>query len=192
MDALVIMGMQNDFLPGGSLAVERGAELIGPINEFINSHEYVLAVRDWHPDNHISFEGAVTELDQGGYDPIKRWPRHCVADTYGSFMTGEIKLDAVDMIFNKAMSPDEECFSAFGAVSQGGNQPFLDFLQSIKVDKIVLVGMMLEYGIFATACDALLHNISVDVIARGCAAFEAQKIERIYSEMRVRGVSVIE
>ena len=100
-DALIVVDVQNDFLPGGSLAVPRGDEVVPILNRYLTAfqekHLPVFATRDWHPPNHCSFKS------QGG-----AWPVHCVADTHGAEVSSALQLPSSAVIISKASKPGQE------------------------------------------------------------------------------------
>ena len=141
-DCLLVIGIQNDFLPGGALAVPRGEEVISPLNEYIAAFVAaslpIIASRDWHPENHCSFRS------QGG-----PWPAHCVAGTHGAEVTDTLALPRDATIISKATSQDRESYSDFEASDLAKG------LHESGVKRIFVGGLATEYCVLATVEDAL-------------------------------------
>src|SRR5438552_11521192 len=99
VDALLIVDFQNDFVPGGALAVAGGDEIAAPLNRLLGDFDLVVATRDWHPPNHSSFEAA--------------WPVHCVQGTQGAELHPSLDREKVDLVIDKGQDPASEGYSAF-------------------------------------------------------------------------------
>jgi len=146
--ALVIVDFQNDFTPGGALAVERGDEIAPPVNALAASGDFglVVATRDWHPPEHGSF------VPQGG-----TWPVHCVADTPGAQLHPSLDATRVDVIVDKGQDPGTEGYSGF-------EQTHLeDLLRDHGIDALTVVGLATDYCVKNTALDALAKGFAVTV-----------------------------
>lgn len=142
-DALVVVDVQNDFCPGGALAAPEGDKAVPPINDYVERFEAaglpVAASRDWHPEDHMSFE------DEGG-----PWPPHCLQGTEGAAYHPNLDLPAQTHHVKKGRDPDEEDYSAF----KGG--PDLDtFLREEGVERVFVGGLTTEYCVKNTLEDAL-------------------------------------
>lgn len=144
-DALIIVDVQNDFLPGGSLGVTDADQIIAPLNayacKFAGIHLPVFATRDWHPHKHCSFK------EQGGL-----WPPHCVANTDGAEFSKDLKLPADTRIVSKAIYPDNDVYSGFGSTNLHGK------LTEMEIKRVFIGGLATEYCIKATVQDALNHG----------------------------------
>jgi nicotinamidase-related amidase len=176
-EALVIVDYQNDFNPGGALAVTGGDEIAGRINELAGSGRYdlVLATRDWHPADHSSFAA------QGG-----PWPVHCVAGTPGAQLHPALDAERVDAVLDKGRDRDTEGYSGF----QGTDLDTV--LREHGVDHVTIVGLATDYCVKNTALDALRHGFSVTVdstAVRGVDVREGDS-ERALSEVRAAGASI--
>jgi nicotinamidase/pyrazinamidase len=140
-DALLITDIQKDFLPGGALPIENGDEIIPVINEyirlFLDSKSHILASRDWHPPNHISFKA------QGGL-----WPPHCVQETTGAKFSPDLKLPPHTIVISKATNPEREAYSAFGGTSLAHE------LQTLCVKRLFVGGLATDYCVVNTVVDA--------------------------------------
>lgn len=146
-DALVVIDVQRDFLPGGALAVPRGNEVIPPLNRYIALFQSqrlpIFATRDWHPPNHCSF------VEQGG-----PWPAHCVMNTAGAEFSPELKLPGNVYVISKATQPEREAYSDF----DGG----LDaHLKERGIRRLFVGGLATEYCVLATVRDALQRGYAV-------------------------------
>jgi nicotinamidase/pyrazinamidase len=144
-NALVIVDVQKDFLPGGALGVPLGHEVIYPIKGLAHSgfYDFIFASRDWHPRNHMSF------TENGG-----QWPAHCVAGTPGAELDEEIA-DLKYTMITKGGNPDKEAYSAFDGFVHEEYSPLLaDYLTNNEVTRVDVCGLALDYCVAATAISA--------------------------------------
>jgi nicotinamidase/pyrazinamidase len=150
-DGLLIVDVQNDFCPGGTLAVTEGDEVVPILNEWIEAAVAagapVFASRDWHPPNHISFR------DRGG-----PWPPHCIQGTRGAQFHPDLKLPDNVQVISKADSADADSYSAFG------NTNLTDRLRKAGVRRVWIGGLAQDYCVRETALDALKAGFEVHVI----------------------------
>ncbi|MFZ0710726.1 MAG: isochorismatase family protein [Terrimicrobiaceae bacterium] len=141
-DALVIVDVQNDFLPGGALAVPQSDEILPVLNSYIAAFERrglpIYVTRDWHPPNHCSFK------ECGG-----PWPAHCVAGTHGAEFSTELKLNSPFTIVSKATTPAVEAYSDFSTTNFEPN------LRAANVSRLFVGGLATDYCVFSTVKDAL-------------------------------------
>ena len=140
-DALLITDIQKDFLPGGALPIENGDEIIPVLNDCIQRFEaakaHVVASRDWHPSNHISFK------TQGG-----QWPPHCVQETSGAKFSPDLKLPPHTLVISKATNPQVEAYSAFDGTSLAHD------LKTMGVKRVFVGGLATDYCVVNTVVDA--------------------------------------
>jgi nicotinamidase/pyrazinamidase len=114
MDALLIVDFQNDFTPGGSLAVPEGDRIAEPLARLLDRFELVIATRDWHPPGHGSFAGAEVDCERWhGVDPPAIWPVHCVQGTSGAELHPSLERGKVDLVIDKGQDPNSQGYSAF-------------------------------------------------------------------------------
>src|SRR5215218_2254484 len=146
--ALVIVDFQNDFTPGGALAVPDGDEIADRIDALARSGEYdlVVATRDWHPPDHGSFAA------QGG-----PWPPHCVQGTPGAELHPALDRTLVDVVVDKGQVPGTEGYSGFEGTDLG------ELLRERAVDHVTVVGLATDYCVKNTALDALRNGFTVTV-----------------------------
>ncbi|HVP34284.1 MAG TPA: nicotinamidase [Steroidobacteraceae bacterium] len=179
-DALLVVDVQNDFLPGGALAVPRGDEVIAPLNDclhrFAQRHLPVFVTRDWHPQQHCSFR------DQGG-----PWPPHCVAGTRGAAFAAGLQVPSGAHVISKAIRPEAEAYSAF----QGTDLALQ--LRKAGVRCVVIGGLATDYCVRATALDALAAGFAVVLLAEAVRAVDLHPGDgtRALAEMRARGAQIV-
>jgi nicotinamidase/pyrazinamidase len=175
--ALVIVDFQNDFCPGGALAVPDGDAIAGRINELAASGDYgvVVATRDWHPPDHGSF------ADQGG-----PWPVHCVAGTPGAELHHALDPTPIDAVVDKGQDVGTEGYSGFEGTR------LADILRDHGVDHVTVVGLATDYCVKNTALDALRDGFSVTVDSTATRGVEVEEgdSERALEQVRAAGASV--
>ena len=158
-DALLVIDMQVDFLPGGALGVPKGDEVLGPINRllrlFSNQGLPIYASRDWHPENHCSFAA------RGG-----PWPPHCVAGTPGAAFSNQLDLPAGSIVVSKADSADADAYSAFNGTN------LADQLRERGVRRVVVCGLATDYCVLNTVIDAREHGFEVLVVPEAMRAVD--------------------
>jgi nicotinamidase/pyrazinamidase len=175
--ALVIVDFQNDFTPGGALAVPEGDAIADRVNALARSGDYdlVVATRDWHPPEHGSFAA------QGG-----PWPEHCVAGTPGAELHPALDREAVDVVVDKGQDPGTEGYSGF----EGTN--LADLLSERGIGEVTIVGLATDYCVKNTALDALRHGLRVTVDSSAVRGVDVQAgdSERALAEVRAAGAAV--
>ena len=175
-DALLIVDVQNDFLPGGALSVPKGDEIIPVLNGYVSRFAElglpVIATRDWHPSDHCSFQRA------GG-----PWPAHCIANSAGAEFAPALRLPVDVRLVSKATDPDRDAYSGFSGTD-------LDhFLHSRKVRRLFVGGLATDYCVLNTVKDALALGYQVILL---CDAIRAVNVHsgdgaRAEEEMRTLG-----
>ena len=177
-EALVIVDFQNDFTPGGALAVPQGDEIAGRLNALIESGEFdlVVATRDWHPPDHGSFAA------RGG-----RWPEHCVAGTRGAELHPALRSERVDVIVDKGRDPNSEGYSGFDGTD------LATLLRERGIDRVTVAGLATDYCVRATALDALREGFKVRLDSAASRGIDAEPgdVERALSEVRAAGGEVV-
>ncbi len=182
--ALVIVDFQNDFTPGGALAVPEGDRIAAPVNRLADEFDLVVATRDWHPQDHGSFEGV--EIDEGRWDgtePPNIWPPHCVAGTEGAELHPALERQKVDVVIDKGQDPHSQGYSGFQNTNLG------ELLRERGVDEVVICGLATDYCVKNTALDARGEGFDVTVVEdaiRGVNVNEGDT-ERALEEMRAAG-----
>jgi nicotinamidase/pyrazinamidase len=174
-EALVIVDFQNDFTPGGALAVPDGDAIAGHVNELTASGRFdlVVATRDWHPPEHSSFAA------QGG-----PWPEHCVADSDGAQLHPALDAARVDVIVDKGTDPATEGYSGFDGTR------LAELLRDRGIDRVTVTGLATDYCVRATALDALREGFAVTVDEAGARGIDPADSARALEEVRAAGGSV--
>ncbi len=175
-DALLIVDVQNDFCPGGALAVPRGDELVPIINRLLEQPWLSVATKDWHPADHSSFK------TRGG-----PWPPHCVQGTAGAELHPELDAAKIRLVIAKGSHPDRDAYSGF----QGTGLAKL--LREKGVNRVVVCGIATDYCVRATAHDALQEGFEVLVLEDAIRGVEVQPgdSQRALEELRQAGAEVV-
>ncbi|HWC76871.1 MAG TPA: bifunctional nicotinamidase/pyrazinamidase [Blastocatellia bacterium] len=178
--ALVIIDVQNDFCPGGSLAVSEGDQVVGVINSLIPEFQFVVATQDWHPANHVSFKA------QGG-----PWPPHCVQGSWGAEPHPMLDKEKVDVYLRKA-SPDTDAYSGFEAVDEAG-RTFDDVLRSRGIQHLFIAGLATDYCVRVTSLDALKAGYRVSVVTDAVRAVNVNADDgaKALEEMKRAGAGLV-
>jgi nicotinamidase/pyrazinamidase len=178
-DALLVVDVQNDFLPGGALPVPHGNEIVPVLNRYLVRWRArrlaVLASRDWHPPDHGSFRA-----------PGGPWPPHCVAQTPGAAFSPHLELPCDVQIVSKGTAPDVEGYSAFDGTD------LEERLRRGGVRRLFVGGLATEYCVLRTVCDALARGHRVVVLRDAIRALDLAAGRRAEQEMSRRGASLAE
>jgi nicotinamidase/pyrazinamidase len=175
-DALIIVDVQNDFCPGGALAVPRGDEVVPIINRLLEQHWLSVATKDWHPADHCSFQ------THGG-----PWPPHCVQGTAGAELHPELDATRIQVVITKGSHPDRDAYSGF----QGTDLAKL--LRQNGVSRVLVCGLATDYCVRATALDAVQEGFEVLVLEDAIRGVEVQPgdSQRALAELRQAGAKVV-
>jgi nicotinamidase/pyrazinamidase len=174
-DALVIVDVQHDFLPGGALAVSEGDRIFAPINALAPRFSRVYATRDWHPPNHSSFAA------QGG-----PWPVHCVANSHGAAFDPRLDRSNVDVVIDKGVDVATDGYSGFAATSLASD------LRMNGISRVFVCGLATDYCVKATALDAKEAGFEVVVLRDAAAAVNVQPGDEAQAldELAAQGVDI--
>ncbi|HEV2262435.1 MAG TPA: isochorismatase family protein [Candidatus Rubrimentiphilum sp.] len=156
-DALIVVDVQNDFLPGGALPVAEGNRIFEPLRKTMPLFKYVVATRDWHPRKHPHFQ------EHGG-----PWPYHCVQHTHGASFASQMELGFVDEILSKGSIPPWNGYSAFE------NSDLAERLRTRSVQRVFVAGLATDYCVKETALEAARSGFETVVITDAIAAVNVQ------------------
>ena len=197
--ALIVIDVQNDFCPGGSLPVPAGDDVIPVINRLMDRFNRVIATRDWHPRGHGSFASShpgKKPFEAGILGPIEQilWPDHCVAGTPGADFHRDLCTDRFSMILHKGMNPSIDSYSAFRENDHKTNTGLEGYLRNLGIDAVYLCGLATDYCVFFSAMDAVEMGFKVCVIIDGCAGIDVPPgtVSDRINTMRSAGVSILE
>jgi nicotinamidase/pyrazinamidase len=196
MDALIIIDVQNDFCPGGALAVAEGDAIIPRINAMMDAASVRVLTQDWHPENHMSFAAnhpgaAPFSLTQMPYGPQVLWPTHCVIGTGGAAFHANLRTDPADMIIRKGFRPQIDSYSAFFENDRKTPTGLDGYLRSRDVTTLTLAGLATDYCVAYSALDAARLGYAVTVDLAACRAIDLEgSLADAIAKMRAAGVTL--
>jgi nicotinamidase/pyrazinamidase len=171
MKALLIVDVQNDFCPGGALAVQDGDQVVPVINKIMNRFKVIVASKDWHPSVTKHFE---------------KWPVHCVQNTYGAAFHPQLEAENIQEVFLKGTSQQDDGYSAFEATSLN----LESYLKEHDVTDLYICGLATDYCVLASALDAHKKHFNVLVVEDAVRGVNVVKgdVERAIEEMKHNGI----
>ena len=199
MKALLIIDLQNDFLPGGALGVAGGDELVPLVNELMPHYDLIVATQDWHPSNHGSFAANNPEhsigdkIELAGLPQIL-WPTHCVQGTLGADFAPGLDTTRIDTVFRKGTDPEIDSYSGFFDNGHRQDTGLANYLRKNEVTELHVCGIATDYCVKFTVLDALSEEFPTTVLSDACRGVELQPsdIEKAFTEMKQAGASVAE
>jgi len=197
MKALLVVDVQNDFMPWGSFPVSHGDEVIPIINGLIKKFSHVIATQDWHPLDHLSF--AVNHGKQPGEIVLLKgieqilWPIHCVQNTPGAAFVDDLDTSKFIKVFHKGTDKFIDSYSALYDNEHFRSTGLPEYLQKNDIDEIYIVGLTTEYCIKYSALDAIDLGIKVNVFIDGCRGINLhpQDSEQAIIEMKKKGAKIL-
>ena len=196
-DALIIIDMQNDFCPGGALAVATGDEIVPEINRLQSNYQTVVLTQDWHPPDHQSFAAnhsgaepfSMTEMP---YGPQVLWPVHCVQGTDGAAFHRELATDRAEVVVRKGFRAVIDSYSAFFENDHVTVTGLDGYLKEREITQLTVVGLATDFCVRFTAVDAAKLGYEVKVIERACGAIDLDgSLVAAMADMREHGVEII-
>jgi nicotinamidase/pyrazinamidase len=197
VQALLIIDVQNDFLPGGALAVPDGDAVIAPLNAAMADFDLVVATQDWHPADHGSFA-----VHHPGHQPGEiialhglaqvLWPAHCVQGSAGAAFADALAISALAATFRKGADPTVDSYSAFFDNGHRNPTGLADYLRERGVTALTVGGLATDYCVKFTVLDALAEGFAVTVLTAACRAVDLQPGdgERALAEMAAAGATL--
>jgi nicotinamidase/pyrazinamidase len=196
--ALVLVDIQNDFIPGGALAVIEGHEVVPVANRVAKEFETVVATQDWHPENHGSFASQHQGRNPGetielGGIPQVLWPDHCVQDSRGAEFHPDLDTSLITKVFRKGTDPAIDSYSGFFDNGHLRSTGLGEWLREEGVTDVWVMGLATDYCVKFTALDGVKLNFNVRLIEDGCRGvnLEPQDSESAIEEMRGAGVEIV-
>ena len=197
MKTLLLIDIQNDFMPGGALAVPGGDEIIPIVNEVMPSFDLIVATQDWHPADHGSFavnhpgQAVFQQIDLDGLQQTL-WPVHCVQNTGGALFAPSLDTRRIERVFTKGLNPRIDSYSGFFDNGHRASTGMGDWLKARGVTKLAVAGVATDYCVKFTVLDALAEGFEVELIAKACRGvnLNAGDVQRAIEEMRNAGAVI--
>jgi nicotinamidase/pyrazinamidase len=176
-DVLLVVDVQNDFCPGGKLAVPRGDEVVAPVNQLGERFQHVVLTQDWHPSGHKSFASANPgrqpfETVAFAYGPQVLWPDHCVQDTPGAQLHGRLQLPHAELVLRKGYRRDIDSYSAFYENDHTTPTGLAGYLRERGLKRVFVAGLALDFCVRYSAEDAHRCGFEVVVVEDACRGID--------------------
>lgn len=196
--ALLIIDVQNDFCPGGTLAVKDGDRIVPVINHIMRKFPRVVATQDWHPENHISFarnhpgKKVYDVIDVKGINQML-WPVHCVAGTKGAEFHPELNRTMIHIIVRKGTNPNIDSYSAFMENDKKTITGLDGYVKRLCIQQVYLCGLATDYCVFYSAMDAQRSGFETSVIIDACRGIDEPKgnVDKVLNTMKNNGIKII-
>ncbi|MGA2761939.1 MAG: bifunctional nicotinamidase/pyrazinamidase [Spirochaetia bacterium] len=195
---LLIIDVQNDFCPGGSLAVEGGDQVAEVINRLMPRFGRVVATQDWHPKDHVSFASShpgrkvLDVVDADGIEQVL-WPDHCVQGTRGAELFPRLDVGSIELILRKGLRRKLDSYSAFFENDHRTDTGLRHYLKGLGAREVAVCGLATDYCVRASALDARRLGFDVSVIRDACRGvdFPMGSIDKALMEMEGAGIRLI-
>ena len=176
-EALIVIDVQNDFCPGGALAVAGGDEIVAQINDLMDDFETVILTQDWHPADHTSFAAnhpgaAPFSLIDLPYGPQVLWPVHCVQGTAGAAFHAGLRTDPAQLVIRKGFRPGIDSYSAFFENDRTTPTGLEGYLRTRGISTLTLVGLATDYCVAYSAMDAARLGFAATILEAACRAID--------------------
>jgi nicotinamidase/pyrazinamidase len=196
MNALIVIDVQNDFCPGGALAVSGGDEILPRVNQLISAHDQVILTQDWHPAGHSSFASshpgkAPFETVIMPYGEQTLWPDHCIQGSDGAAFHTNLKWTKADLIIRKGFRKSIDSYSAFYENDHTTPTGLGGYLNERGMTSVTLCGLATDYCVAYSALDALKLGLKVTVDLEACRAIDlGGSLAKMIETMRAAGVTL--
>ena len=196
MKTLIIVDPQNDFMPGGSLEVPNGDEIIPIINKLQEKFDLVIASQDWHPEGHASFASShkgkneFETIELNGIEQVM-WPEHCVQNTEGAEFHKDLKTAKIEAIFRKGTSLEIDSYSAFYDNRHLKSTGLSGYLKEKNAEDLYFCGLAAEICVHFTAKDAIKEGFKATIIEDATRALKVEHFEKAKAELKELGGKVI-
>lgn len=193
-NVLLVVDVQNDFMPGGALAVANGDQVVPVINRLAKHFEHVVLTQDWHPADHVSF--AVHHPPHAPFETIALpygqqvlWPVHCVQDTAGAALHRDLDIAHARLVIRKGHHRDIDSYSAFLEADGTTRTGLAGYLREVGVTRVFCCGLATDYCVAWSALDARLAGFHVAVIDDACRAIDlGGSLDKAWEQMRAAGI----
>ncbi|MCU0473550.1 MAG: bifunctional nicotinamidase/pyrazinamidase [Bacteroidales bacterium] len=196
MKALLLVDVQNDFMPGGSLEVPHGNLIVTLINRLQKYFDLVVATQDWHPQNHMSFASNHSNkkpFDEINLNGIKQilWPDHCVQGSKGAELHPDLKINKIAAIFRKGMDPEIDSYSGFYDNNHQISTGLSGYLKEKGITELFFCGLAADICVYYTIKDSLKEGFSATLIEDASRPLSIDVFNRIKNELTNKGVRII-
>ncbi len=194
--ALLVIDVQNDFCPGGALAVTDGDGVVPLINPLMDEYAVTLLTQDWHPAEHTSFAanhpgGTPYSMIDMPYGRQVLWPTHCVQGSHGGAFHADLHTDRAELILRKGFRPHIDSYSAFFENDQTTPTGLDGYLKSRGITDLALVGLATDFCVAYSAIDAAKLGFNVTVLLDACRAIDLDgSLEKALDDMHAAGVKL--
>lgn len=194
--ALIVIDLQNDFCPGGALAVEDGNAVLEPVNRIMSAFPCVVLTQDWHPADHSSFAanhpGAAAFSTMGmSYGPQVLWPTHCVQGTPGAGFHPSLGVGAAQLVIRKGFRTGMDSYSAFFENDHATSTGLGGYLRERGVGSVWLAGLATDFCVAYSALDAVAQGFEVTLVEDACRGIDLDgSLETAMDRMRAAGIAV--
>lgn len=195
-EALIVIDMQNDFCPGGALAVAGGDEIVPLVNDLIRHADHVVMTQDWHPAGHSSFASShpgrkpfeAIEMD---YGPQTLWPDHCIQGSTGSRFHSGLAWGKAELVLRKGFRPNIDSYSAFFENDHKTPTGLTGYLRERGISAVTLVGLATDFCVAYSALDAIRQGFRVTVKLDACRAIDLNgSLDAMLARIREAGVAL--
>ncbi|AEI76902.1 pyrazinamidase/nicotinamidase PncA [Cupriavidus necator N-1] len=194
-DCLLVIDVQNDFMPGGALAVPHGDEVVPVINRLARAFGHVVLTQDWHPVSHVSFAA-----NHAGTQPFQTltlpygeqvlWPVHCVQDTPGAALHAGLHVPHARLVIRKGHHADVDSYSAFLEADRATRTGLAGYLREHGVKRVFCAGLATDYCVAWSALDARAAGFAAAVIEDACRAIDLEgSLARAWQDLGAAGVA---
>lgn len=196
MKTLIIIDVQNDFVPGGALAVPEGDQVIPVINRILPEFELVVATQDWHPSSHKSFASnhkgkQVFEVIELNGLEQKLWPDHCVQDTSGADFHPGLEVKPIEAIFRKGMDPEIDSYSGFFDNGHRKSTGLAGYLKDKGATELYFCGLAGDICVYFSIIDALKEGFPATLIEDAARALDDDAFKQIKAEIKKNGGKIV-
>jgi len=191
---LIVVDVQNDFMPGGALAVPRGDEVVPVINRVAERFAWIVATQDWHPRGHASFASSHAgrkpfETMPLAYGEQVLWPDHCVQATEGAALHRDLAISRVQLVVRKGYRPGVDSYSAFLEADRKSTTGLAAWLRELGIRRLWFCGLATDFCVGWSALDACAAGFEATVVEDACRAIDLDgSLERAWQQMRAAGV----
>jgi nicotinamidase/pyrazinamidase len=195
-EALIVIDVQNDFCPGGALAVEGGHDIVPLINQLMRRFENVVLTQDWHPADHSSFASqhkgrAPFETIEMPYGPQTLWPNHCIIGSKGAAFHPGLDVNDPDLIIRKGFRQAVDSYSAFFENDHKTPTGLGGYLRERGIEKLSFVGLATDFCVAYSAIDARKIGFEAEVLLGACRGIDlAGSMDEMLGKMRDAGVEL--